>query len=84
VTINLAFTAAYTTNYAYMVIVVGYQTENNWIDIVNIERLESPTHNNTNAVSGNRVLNYIYGYPAVTTRLTLGTTWKAIRFISSF
>lgn len=83
-TININFTAVYTTKYGYMVIVVGYQTENNWIDLVNIEKLELPTHNLTNAISGNKLLRYVYGYPAVTTRLTLGTTWKAIQFLSSF
>ena len=67
-----------------MVIIVGYQTENNWIDLVNIELLESPTHNNTTPANFNRQMNYDYPFPAVTTRLTLGPSWKALRFMSSF
>ncbi len=36
VSINLVFTAAYITKYGYMVLAVGYQPENTWIDLVNI------------------------------------------------
>jgi hypothetical protein len=35
--IRLIFKSAYTTKYSYMAVVIGYQPENDWIDLMNVK-----------------------------------------------
>ena len=43
VSIRLSFTTSYTMMYGYQIIVIGYQVENTWIDLYNIQILDTPT-----------------------------------------
>lgn len=46
VLINLTFQSAYLTSYAYMIVVIGYDPINIWVDLVNYSLLDIPAQNN--------------------------------------
>ncbi len=66
VMVSLDFKTNYRMRYGYMVVVIGYQPENTWIDLVNIEPTADVIHDLSIAKNYSRSITYDYPFPAVT------------------